>query len=987
MDNYDRTAMEVKIKQLEKENKYLKSLLDKAGISYFQLSESTLKTDEGISSEIVLNQHFKITDDLANRFFAMFWGRTDVYSKKVINKKTGRAGFYPQCENFWKDFCPKKSEKKIPCQECSYRKWKKLDKKQAIQHLQGGEGNNSEGIGIYPLLENDTCRFIVFDFDNHTETDGKTNKVDVLWQEEVNVLLDICKQNDIDALIERSSSGNGAHVWIFFQKAIPAFLARKFGYLLLQKGSESVNLKSFRYYDRLLPMQDHLPNGGLGNLIALPLQWKALKEGNSAFVDENWNVYPDQWKILFSKRKISEEQIEKYIKDWQSSMYLYSDHQTDEKPWERSSQFHNEDIDGKLNITLADAIYIKTDNLKPRIQNQIRRLAAFGNPEFYKNQAIGLSNYANSRVIYLGSDENGYIRIPRGLLDEIKKKCTEKGIAYEISVERCQGHSIKVEFCGKLRKQQIPAVEKMMQEDCGILSAATAFGKTVVCSKFIAEKKVNTLILLQSSALIEQWNKALSHFLTIDEALPEYETPTGRKKKRSNLIGKIQGNYDTSTGIIDIAMVGSLFRKGEFHPRLKEYGMIILDECHHAASDTIVNILNYIRARFIYGVTATPMRGDGLEKINYMMIGPIRYQYTSKERAKDQGIAHLVYPRFTKVVTSKIDNGKMHPNEAYEIIRNNEVREELILNDIKKCIENKRTPVILSKYKDQSQRLYNKVREFADNVFLLTGVNSKKEHRLILAKMNSVPPNETMILVATGKLIGEGFDFPRLDTLFMATPVAGSGVVEQYAGRLNRDYEGKDSVIIYDYIDFHIPMFDRMYSKRLKAYKQIGYEICLGITQSKQTAQAIYDVDNYAAIYKRDLLEVNKEIIISSPVLSASKVNEMISFLKEKQEMGIRVIVVTYAPDFYNYGDSGRWMELQEKMRRSGFEMKLVEEYCERYTILDQEIVWYGSMNFLAKEDLDDNLMRVQSKEIAAELMEITFGIDKTSSNKKLKEA
>ena len=402
--------------------------------------------------------------------------------------------------------------------------------------------------------------------------------------------------------------------------------------------------------------------------------------------------------------------------------------------------------------------------------------------------------------------------------------------------------------------------------------------------------------------------------------------------------------------------------------------MVIVDECHHAASDTFVEILQEVRAKYVYGVTATPLRSDGLEKINYMLLGPVRYQFTAKDRAKEQGIAHLVYPRFTRTVAPRFQQDDMHPNEAYTILRENEDRDTLIINDVIKCIAAGRTPVILSRYVDHSRKLYDRLRNCADEVFLLSGENTKKQHGAVLEKMKQVKADKSMILVATGKLIGEGFDYPRLDTLIMAMPVSWKSVVEQYAGRLNRDYEGKASVIIYDYVDSHISMFEKMYHKRLKAYKQIGYDICAGNTWEKQNAGAIFDIDTYAEVYRKDLLTANKEIIIASPVISGSKIEELIQLSKNLQEKGVRIRIVTWKPDRYGFGDSAYWMELQERMRRNGFEMNLVEDDCQHYCIIDREVVWYGSMNFLGKEDSEDNLMRVCSKEIAAELLEITFG-------------
>lgn len=971
------TELEKRIQHLEKENQYLKNLLMDAGIPYSanEINDGNNVYDPNQGERIIPKD---ITETDAKMFFRMFWGRTDVYSKRTVKKSTGEVNYYTQCYNFWKKGCPRITGSKIKCRDCQRQAYKELKKEQVIEHLRGNAEDATDVIGIFPLFADDTCRFIVFDFDNHEKGAEKKDyaNVDDMWKDEVDSLRKICGLNGIDALVERSRSGKGAHLWIFFQKPIEASLAREFGNALLKKGAESVNLRSFRFYDRMLPMQDHLPKGGLGNLIALPLQGQALREGNSAFIDEHWNAYPDQWGVLQSKKKLSREFIEDKIKAWtEKNPCIAAD--CDEKPWEKTKNFQKEDVEGILHITLANGVYVNTVNLQPRIQNQIRRMAAFHNPVFYKNQAMGLSNFENYRYIYLGSDEGDFIKIPRGLLENITEECEKADIEYIIEEKRSIGRPIHVKFMGELKEAQTLAVEELLQYDNGILNAATAFGKTVVCCDVIAKKQVSTLILLQSSALMEQWQDALERFLHIDEEPPEYETPTGRKKKRKSVIGKLQGVHDSTTGMIDLAMVGSVCKNGEYHKRLKEYGLILVDECHHAASDTIVNILQEVNAKYVYGVTATPFRGDGLEKINYMLLGPIRYKYTSKDRAKEQGIEHLVYPRFTRTVVPRFSQDKMHPNEAYEIIRNNEERDEFIIRDVKRCVDAGRTPVILSKFIDHSQRLYQRLMDYADKVFLLSGRNSKKEHKEMIKQMNQVKPEESMILVATGKLIGEGFDYPRLDTLIMATPVAWKGVVEQYAGRLNRDYDGKKNVMIYDYVDCHIAMFDRMYHKRLKAYKQIGYDIFSMGSTEKPNVNAIFDIDHYKDAYQRDLLSAQKEIIISSPAISGKKVSEMIHFLSDKQEAGMKIVIVTWKPDSYGYGDSAYWQELQEQMRRAGFEVNLVEDYCEHYCIVDREVVWYGSMNFLGKGDVEDNLMRVVDTRIANELLEMTFGNEK----------
>lgn len=978
------SLLQKQINDLQLENQILKNILDRSGISYIQElirlrePEKAEAYDPNQGARIIHPN--QITEDMANLFYARFWGRQDVYAKRSEKKDTGEASYFTQCCNFWTEQCPKKHKQKINCKDCAYQAYKQLTREDILSHLRGRSYNALDVIGVYPLLPNGTCRFLVFDFDNHEKGAEKRDfaNLDDAWIEEVEAMRTICTLNGINPLVERSRSGRGAHIWIFFDKPISATIIRRFGYALLEKGAEQVNLKSFKYYDRMLPAQDFLPEGGVGNLIALPLQGKALQDGNSAFVDSNWNAYPNQWEILWSKPRLSVEFIETKMKEWAESDIrdiTYGDEANREKPWDKKNQFNKVDVDGKLNITLSNGIYVDVLNLKPAIQNTIRRMAAFGNPIYYKNQAIGTTNFDTSQWIYLGKDHlSGYIEIPRGLYEELLDHAQCAGIDYEVTDERQKGKYIDVSFRGELRDEQKPALEEMIKYDNGILHAATAFGKTVVCSAIIAQKKVNTLIILESSALIEQWKDALEKFLEINEALPEYKTRTGRVKIRKSLIGKLQGAHDSMTGIVDIAMAGSLCKKGEWHPMLEQYGMVIVDECHHAASETIANVLKEVKARYLYGVTATPKRADGLEKINYMLLGPIRYSYTAKEKAKAQGIEHFVYPRFTRTVVPRGTSDNMHPNEAYELVRNNEVRDEQIISDVKECILGGRTPVVLSKYKDHSERLYERLKECADKVFLMTGNNSKKEHKKIREQLQLVDSKETLILVATGSLIGEGFDFPRLDTLIMATPVSFRSVVEQYAGRLNRDYDGKTNVIVYDYVDSHIPMFDKMYAKRLKAYKQIGYEVCGGLKHEKQTANAIFDSDNYQEVYKKDLLEAEKEIVISSPAISGSKVYELINLLRDKQTSGVMITIVTWEPDSYGYGDSAFWMSLHEEMRQAGFYIKTVEESCEHFAIIDQELIWYGNMNLLAKEKLEDSMMRVKGKQIAAEFMELTFG-------------
>lgn len=972
---YNLDSLRKIIRSIQDENRRLKDQLSRANIPcetsniFIEKIENIEEYDPDQGGRI-LDRY--ITKDLANQFFSFFWGRTDVYAKR------GRkGGYFPQCNNRWNDrICPKQRKEKLSCEACEHREWTKLTPEKIIDHLVGYKEDGSDVLGVYPLLSDGTCRFIVFDFDNHEKGAEQTDFANVTeeWNEEVDALRLICESNGITPLVERSRSGRGAHVWIFFKKPVSASLARNFGFLLLDKGSASINLKSFHYYDRMYPSQDVASS--IGNLIALPLQGRALKNGNSAFVDKNWNAYPDQWDILLNHtKKLSMEDIIRRMKDWQEELSGYGDipvavmQQNRPKPWRKKDGFVKSDVIGKMHIIQGNGVYVDALNLMPHLQNQIRSMAAFDNPVFYKNKRLGYSNYYNFSAVYMGKDEDGYICIPRGLRDSLIASCREAGIDYEIEDHREKGRPIRVTFQGDLRMQQDLAANRLLAYDQGVLSAATAFGKTVVCSYLISERKVNTLILIQSKELLEQWVDELNKFLIIDEEPPIYKTKSGREKRRESVIGILHGSKNTLTGIIDVAMVGSVYSKGKFNDRINSYGMVLMDECHHCGSNTSVEVMQKVNARYVYGVSATPNRSDNLNKIIYMLLGPVRHRYTAKERAIEQGIGHYVYPRYTRVIDT--DESRNDINEAYSLISSSRARNDMILEDTIACVKKGRTPVILTRYKEQAKYLYDHLQMDADHVLILYGDNSNKENSHVRQQLKEISRNQSLILVATGQKIGEGFDYPRLDTLMLAAPVSFSGRLEQYLGRLNRDYEGKSEVIVYDYIDSHIRTFDNMYAKRLRTYKRTGFQLIANGIFPKQTANAIYDSDNYTDVFEQDLIEAEKRIIVSSPELTMEKVKRFSYLVKARQEAGCKVTVVTLDPQNLFYGSPEFCYRLICEMQQNGIHVITGEDIAEHFAIIDDELVWHGGMNLLGKQDAWDNLMRIKSAQVAAELLEI----------------
>ena len=962
------------IVRLESEIRYLKGLLDENGISYdYEAYAEAIKREEPVEIDFPV-----LTAEHAIQFYSYFRGRKDVYVKRGAKK-----GYYTQCNNFWTvGICPKERGEKVKCQECPAKDYKELKIPIILEHLKGTKEDCSDVIGLYPLFPDGTCWFLVFDFDNHGE--------EVLskgWEQEVDALRKICLSVGIDALVERSRSGRGAHVWVFFSEAIQATKVRRFGEALLAKGAESVNLKNFCYYDRMMPMQDSLPEGKLGNLIALPLQGQALHKGNSAFVDEFWRPYKDQWSKLLHTRRLSEAEIDSYIKSWcpeDNTMQMFQSDKVDEteegslllfgmSPKPSVRYFKTEDATGAVKIILANGIYIDKLNLKPRLQNAIRRLAAYSNPQFFQNLALGFSTRETPRIVYDGYDEGDYIILPRGCFEELKRHLSDAEIPYNIVDRRQAGKQIDVSFKGELYPEQKAAVERLLSYDMGMLAAATAFGKTVIGANLIARRKVNTLVLVHTVEIMNNWIRDLNRFLTINEELPTYTTPKGRIKQRESVIGTFSSQKKAVTGIIDIAMIGSLGKEDDINLIVRDYGMIIVDECHHAAAATFENVLRASAAKYVYGMSATVKRGDKQERKLLMQLGPIRHRYTAKERAMKQGIGHYVYPRFTRMVDLSPSEDK-HISEFYRLIVDSELRNMQIVSDAVDCVKKGRTPVVMTKYREHAENLYGLLQGAANYVFLLQGGKSMKARAEMREKMTAVGRDESMIMIATGQYIGEGFNYPRLDTMLLAMPISFEGNVEQYAGRLNRDYEGKKDVIIFDYIDQHIPVLERMYHRRLRTYKKIGFEVCSEVMDKQEVSNSIFDSLGYWTVFEKDVLSAEKSIVISSPFLSSKRVEWLADQSEILQKRGITVTVFSLSPEEYPEDGREHHTDLLERLALAGICVKTQNHCHERYAVIDQSLVWYGSLNLLSKGREDDSLMRIVSPEIAAELLEMAMG-------------
>lgn len=960
--------MEEYIKFLEDENKYLKSLLDDAGIKYDYQVEISVKKEpeqheikkEPISKENVLF------------FYSMFKGRKDVYSLRSgkPNAKTGKHGYYTQCENFWKySLCAKRDKKNIRCMDCPNQKYKVLTGDVLVSHLKGVKEDCSDVVGLYPALPDGTCNFLVFDFDDHDD------KSDFLkWHEEVNALRKICENNEVPCLVERSRSGKGAHVWIFFERPVNLKKARQFGVALLDKGADSVNQVSFDTYDRMIPAQDKL-EGGLGNLVALPLQGRAVKSGNSLFVDSDWHPYYDQWSTLRNTNKLSDAFIDEKLSLWKSAFISSNEDDPtkgskqillDESPWESLDGFVTNDVNGQIKIILANKVYVDKSGLKPRLQNKIRRLAAYNNPEYFKKQAIGLPTFGIPRIVYSGEDTEQFIAIPRGCFEKLCENFRAASIGFNVEDIRNKGKNISVSFKGQLFPEQKEASSCMLERDIGVLSAATGFGKTVVGSYLISERKVNTLILVHTNEIMQNWVNDLERFLQINEDFPQYTTKSGRIKVKKNLIGRLSGAHNSLTGIIDVAMISSLGYGGTIKPFVKEYGMVIMDECHHGAAESIEAVLSEVNARYVYGLTATVKREDGKDKTVLMQFGPVLYRFTAKDKMRIQGIEHILEPKFTPIVSTK---ARLTLNEAYNIIVNSDLRNSIIASDIVSCVNQGHTPLVLSKRKAQLDILFERVKGRADHILLLTGGKTQSERKALRERLNSIPANESLIILATGQYIGEGFNCSRLDTLFLAMPIAWDGNVEQYTGRLNRSYEGKDRVTVVDYVDHSIDVFANMYNKRLKTYKRIGYEFSQE-AGNRQCEKFFYDSETYYDSFRKDVINAREEVLISSPYVSSAGVERLTRICVSMVNTGVGIKLITYPSSRYTEDVKERIEIIHGKLISAGVQIKYCDYISSRYAVIDKETLWYGSMNLVSTVKEDDDEMRIVNSAIVKTLID-----------------
>ncbi len=623
--------------------------------------------------------------------------------------------------------------------------------------------------------------------------------------------------------LERSRSGNGGHVWLFFAEPVAASDARRLGTLLLTRTMNRRPEISFKSYDRLFPSQDTMPNGGFGNLIALPLQRHARENGNSVFVYDDLRPHHDQWAFLAFQRRMTASEVSSAIAKIEAEMPggttgvgLPVDDENADEPWKmtpsrrRQAQPSVEPMPTHIDVVLGDQVYVDRSGLPSSMVAQLVRVAAFQNPEFYPAQTMRLPTFGKPRIISCAELHPHHVGLPRGCLDEAVELLKLNGATAQIKDDRNAGRPLDLKFLGTLHDAQAAAVAAIEPHDYGVLAATTAFGKTVVGARMIAARGANTLVLVHRRQLVDQWRERLQSFLSV----------------KDGDIGMIGGGKRKPTGQIDIALIQSLVRNVDVSDLVADYGHLIVDECHHLSAVSFELVARRTKARYVLGLSATIARKDGHHPIIFMQCGPVRYRVDAKSQAATRLFSHKVRLRETGF-QHRPDQEAQGPSlmtTLYAALAQDEKQNDLIFNDVLLSLEARRRPVILTERRDHLEYFRTRLEKFTRNLVDLYGGMNATERRLAEEGLKR-PDIEERLVLATGRYLGEGFDDASLDTLFLTMPISWKGTLAQYVGRLHREHHAKHDVVVYDYVDSGVPMLARMALKRQSGYRSLGYEV------------------------------------------------------------------------------------------------------------------------------------------------------------------
>ncbi len=878
MPNYDELLN--KYNKLLKENEYLKGLLKKNNINFEEVK---------IIDKVEMNNDEKI-----ELFLSYFKGRSDVFATRYESTE-GKTGYSPVCKNrFANGICDFRKYKK--CIGCPNKEYYGFNSKDIEDHLKG-----KKTIGVYSMLDGDICYFLAVDFDDKD------------FMECANEFRRTCKVYGIDCAVELSRSGSGAHVWFFFENAIKARDARKIGDFIMNQTFNKSKSITFASFDRFFPSQDYLIKEGYGNLIALPCQGEKVKEGKTVFVDENFIPYESQSSFLRSVRKLSDLEINVLLEQIKDNNEL----EILPKNIVKKLKLTKNDFKDNINIVRSNGIVLTKDDLNLEALKYLMRLGSIPNRDYYEKQNSRISTYGIPRVLQLFKEDDICLYLPRGCYEDLILILDYLNVNYNIIDQRNEGNIIPVIFKGELKSFQKTALEKLLEYDNGILVAPTAFGKTIVAISLISELKTNVLILVDKKALLTQWKDRLETFLDV-----QYEY------SKKNKFGTFSGEKKKLTECIDVGSIHSFDGSKESREILSKYGLIIIDEAHHGGARTYEQVIRNTNSKYIYGFTATPKRSDGNERIVYKCIGDIRYIHEDISISK---FDKILVPKFTRFSLNTDTKLLSYPEICSQLYQN-ESRNELIVEDVKKAYNENKNIMILTDRIEHIKIFEEKVKLFCDNIFVINGQMKMTEKNKFHEDIKKTPKG--FIIISTGKYVGEGFDNEYLNCLFLTMPFKWDGTLAQYVGRLHRNSVDKKEVHVYDYVDLKISIFSKMFNKRLKGYKKLGYLL----PNEKTNENRLFGYYDYEKKLIEDLNNAKTLVFISSQVFNEERNNKLLSNL---------IVIVELVNNINSEND-----------------------IIANVIIIDNKIIWYGGINPLNDFNrFDETIMRLEDEEYANDII------------------
>ena len=696
----------------------------------------------------------------------LFAGRDDVYARRWENTSKGSSGWSPAHRGSWNT--PRDQRQYLPVTDEVVR-----------GHLEG-----RDTIGLYPLLVGDTCRLLVCDFD-------KSN-----WKLDAQAYVEAAEAAGVPTAVEISRSGNGAHVWTFFTAPVSAAKARALGAGLLRDAMARRGELDLESYDRFFPSQDYLPDRGFGNLIACPLQGECRRErGTTVFVDSrDFEPVADQFVHLSSLARMAPTEVERVVDELRPvavgpDTRLY-----------RSAVRADPPPPSSIDARLAGMLAIRRAGIPPGLYATLKHLATLHNPAFYKNENLRLSNHATPRFIRCYVEDLEHLYLPRGLVEQAIAIVAEAGSRLAVTDERPEPAPIDLAFDGAFRDVQERAVEVMAGHELGVLEAPPGTGKTVMACALIARHATPTLVLVDRKPLLAQWRQRLATHLGIDA-------------------GQIGGGRQRVTKVVDIAMIQTVTRNEQAANLLDGYGLIVIDECHHVPAPTVERAVRNLDARRWLGLTATPQRADGLKDIMVMQCGPIRHRITQSASDLDRRLQVHRTELTIDDATDGLTRGEVLGLINATLVAD-ERRNDQICRDVADAFGAGRNCLVLSSRTEHVDDLAGRLSGLGVEPLVLYGSLKPKEREAVHDRLAE---DRQLLLVATDRYIGEGFDCPALDTLFLAFPISARQHITQYVGRILRDRPGKDLAEVHDYLDAAVPMLAAMYRRRLPGYKELGF--------------------------------------------------------------------------------------------------------------------------------------------------------------------